>query len=124
MAAVALILKHMLNQYAALDSAFHALADPTRRSMVERLMRGPASMSQLAEPHAMSLPAVFQHLKVLEHCGLVRTEKKGRVRTCHFEPKTLRLAEQWFAERRALWEYRHDRLGEFLVETDPKKKKT
>ncbi len=113
----------MVNQYATLDSAFHALADPTRRSMVERLMRGPASMSQLAEPHAMSLPAVFQHLKVLEHCGLVRTEKKGRVRTCHFEPRTLRLAEQWIAERRALWEHRLDRLGEFLADTDPKKKK-
>lgn len=109
------ILKHMLNQSAALDLMFQALADPSRRVMVERLTRGPASVSELAKPLAMSLPAVVQHLQVLESSGLVRSEKVGRVRTCHIEPKALRTAEQWIAERRTLWERRLDRLGEILA---------
>ena len=105
----------MLNQSAALDLMFQALADPSRRVMVERLTRGPASVSELAKPLAMSLPAVVQHLQVLEASGLVRSEKVGRVRTCHIEPKALRRAEQWIAERRTMWERRLDRLGEILA---------
>jgi DNA-binding transcriptional ArsR family regulator len=105
----------MLNQSAALDLMFQALADPSRRGMVERLARGPASVSELAAPLAMSLPAVVQHLQVLEASGLVRSEKIGRVRTCRIEPKALRTAEQWIAARRSLWERRLDRLGEYLA---------
>jgi DNA-binding transcriptional ArsR family regulator len=105
----------MLNQSAALDRMFQALADPTRRVMVERLARGPASVSELARPLTMSLPAVVQHLQVLEASGLVRSEKAGRVRTCRIEPKALRAAERWIAERRAIWERRLDRLGEYLA---------
>lgn len=106
----------MLNQSATLDLVFHALADPTRRLMVERLSRGPASVSALARPLAMSLPAVLQHLQVLEASGLVRSEKIGRVRTCRVEPKALRTMEDWIAGRRASWERRLDRLGEYLAE--------
>jgi DNA-binding transcriptional ArsR family regulator len=110
------ILKQMLNQSPSLDLMFHALADPSRRQMVERLTRGPASVSELAQPLAMSLPAVFQHLQVLEGSGLVRSEKVGRVRTCRIEPTGLRTAEQWIIERRTTWEQRLDRLGEYLAE--------
>jgi DNA-binding transcriptional ArsR family regulator len=110
----------MLNQTTALDRVFHALADPTRRVMVERLSRGPVSVSALARPLAMSLSAVVQHLQVLEACGLVRSEKAGRVRTCRIEPAALRGAEDWIAGRRARWERRLDRLGEYLAEpNDP-----
>jgi DNA-binding transcriptional ArsR family regulator len=105
----------MVNQSAAVDRLFQALADPTRRVMVDRLSRGPASVSVLAEPLGMSLPAVMQHLQVLEASGLVRSEKVGRVRTCRLEPKALRTVEQWIAERRASWERRLDRLGEYLA---------
>jgi DNA-binding transcriptional ArsR family regulator len=84
--------------------------------MVERLSRGPASVSELAEPLPMSLQAVVQHLQVLEASGLVRTEKLGRVRTCQIEPAALQSAEQWISERRTLWERRLDRLGDFLAE--------
>jgi DNA-binding transcriptional ArsR family regulator len=103
---------------AALDRVFHALADPTRRALVQRLSRGPASVSELAEPLHMSLPAVFQHLQVLEESGLVRSEKAGRVRTCRIEAAALRKAEDWIAARRSSWERRLDRLGEYLAETD------
>ncbi len=106
----------MLNQRAALDLLFQALADPTRRAMVERLSRGPASVSELAKPLPMSLPAVVQHLQVLEASGLVRSEKVGRVRTCRIEPAALRTAEDWIAERRTSWERRLDRLGAYLAE--------
>lgn len=105
----------MLNQSAALDLMFQALADPSRRVMVERLSRGPASVSELAKPLAMSLPAVVQHLQVLETSGLIRSEKVGRVRTCWIEPKALQMAERWINERRATWERRLDRLGDFLA---------
>lgn len=101
-----------------LDLAFQALADPSRRAMVDRLAQGPASVSELAKPLAMSLPAVMQHLQVLEASGLVVSEKVGRVRTCRIEPKAFTQAEQWIAERRALWERRLDRLGQFLDETE------
>jgi DNA-binding transcriptional ArsR family regulator len=105
----------MLNYSSSLDLVFHALADPGRRLMVERLSRGPASVSELAKPLAMSLPAVVQHLQVLEASGLVRSAKVGRVRTCHLNPLALKTAEQWIAERRTGWEQRLDRLGEFLA---------
>ena len=106
----------MLNHSASLDSMFQALADPTRRAMVERLSRGPVTVSQLAQPFPMSLSAVVQHLQVLESSGLVSSQKAGRVRTCKIERETLQLAEQWISERRASWERRLDRLGEFLAE--------
>ena len=105
----------MLQYSNTLDSMFQALADPGRRLMVERLCRGPASVSQLAEPLKMSLSAVVQHLQVLESSGLVKSEKVGRVRTCKLEPKALRSAEKWISDRRMLWERRLDRLGEFLA---------
>ena len=97
---------------------FQALADPTRRWMVERLSRGPASVSQLAEPHEMTLSAVVQHLAVLEASGLVRSEKVGRVRTCRVERAALQRAEDWISRRRSSWEQRLDRLGELLAEPD------
>jgi DNA-binding transcriptional ArsR family regulator len=100
---------------APLDGVFHALADPARRSMLERLTRGPASVSELAEPLAMSLPAVVQHLAVLEASGLVRSRKAGRVRTCQLEAGALQPAEQWINERRIAWERRLDRLGDYLA---------
>ncbi|MEU3168405.1 metalloregulator ArsR/SmtB family transcription factor [Streptosporangium sp. NPDC006930] len=106
----------MLNQGGSLDRVFQALADATRREMVERLVRGPSSVSELARPLEMSLPAVMQHLQVLEACGLVRTEKVGRVRTCHIEPDVLRTAESWLVGQRTTWEHRLDRLGDLLNE--------
>jgi len=109
-----LIPKHMLNQSADLDRLFHALGDPARRGMVERLSRGPAAVSELAAPLAMSLPAVMQHLGVLEAAGLVRSKKAGRVRTCAIEPAALNAAEQWINARRIEWEGRLDRLGDYL----------
>ena len=111
-----MILKHVLQQTAPLDLMFQALGDPTRRMMVERLCLGPASVSELAQPLPMSLSAVVQHLHVLESCGLVRSEKTGRVRTCRIEPTALSQAEQWINERRASWERRLDRLGQYLAD--------
>ena len=105
----------MPNQLGRLDQVFQALADPTRRNMVERLVRGPASVTELARPQAMSLPAAMQHLQVLEACGLVRSEKAGRVRTCQIEPDVLRAAENWIAAQRTVWESCLDRLGEYLA---------
>ena len=95
---------------------FQALADGNRRAIVERLSRGPASVSELARPLPMSLPAVVQHLHVLEASGLVRSDKIGRVRTCRIEPAALRPVEQWISARRTSWERRLDRLGEYLAE--------
>jgi DNA-binding transcriptional ArsR family regulator len=100
-----------------LDTTFRALADPSRRSIVARLSRGPASVSELAAPLAMSLPAVVQHIDVLQHSGLVRSEKVGRVRTCRLEPAPLRSVEQWIAGHRTTWEDRLDRLGDVLDAT-------
>jgi DNA-binding transcriptional ArsR family regulator len=113
-----MIVKCMLNYSPWLDQVFQALADPTRRAMVERLSRGPASVSELARPLTMSLPAVLQHLQILESSGLVRSEKAGRVRTCRIEPTALRTAEQWIADRRSRWEQRLDRLGAYLARHD------
>jgi DNA-binding transcriptional ArsR family regulator len=104
----------MLNQSADLDRMFHALADPARRAMVERLSRGPAPVSDLARPLPMSLPAAMQHLGVLESAGLVRSEKLGRVRTCTLDTTTLSQAERWINARRIEWDHRLDRLGDYL----------
>jgi DNA-binding transcriptional ArsR family regulator len=109
----------MLNYQTDLDLAFQALADPARRAMVEKLVSGPASVSELAKPLPMSLPAVMLHLKVLEESGLVKSQKLGRVRTCRLDPKMFSLAERWIAERRQMWERNLDRLGTFLDQTRP-----
>ena len=111
------ILKHVLNDAADLDRVFHALADPGRRLMLERLGQGPASVSELGRPLSMSLAAVVQHVQILEASGLVRTHKLGRTRTCSLNPVTLRSAEHWISERRTLVERRLDRLGQYLAET-------
>jgi DNA-binding transcriptional ArsR family regulator len=100
-----------------LDRVFQALADPGRRLMVERLSRGPASVSELGKPLAMSLAAVLQHVQVLETCGLVRSSKLGRTRTCNINPAALRSAESWIADRRTMVERNLDRLGDYLAAT-------
>ena len=109
----------MLNYQTPLDLAFQALADPARRSILERLTKGPASVSELAKPLPMSLPAVMLHLRVLEGSGLVKSQKVGRVRTCRIEAQSLSQAERWITERRQMWERNLDRLGAFLDDTKP-----
>jgi DNA-binding transcriptional ArsR family regulator len=108
--------KRMSDHKLKIDQIFHALGDPTRRAMVETLSAGPISVSQLAGPFNMTLAAVVQHLQVLEECGLVRTEKIGRVRTCRVDPKGLDAVEEWVGHRRSMWEKRLDQLGDFLAE--------
>ncbi len=100
----------------ALDGIFRALADPTRRAVVHRLVRGPASVSELAAPFDMKLPTFMKHLRVLEDGGLIRSTKRGRVRTCEIQPRRLAEAEDWIAKHRAIWESRLDRLEAFLDE--------
>jgi DNA-binding transcriptional ArsR family regulator len=112
------MLKQTVPQDVPLDRVFHALSDASRMMMVDQLSRGPASVSELARPLEISLPAVVQHLRVLEDSGLVTSEKVGRVRTCKIEAAALRPAEDWIADRRTSWEQRLDRLGEYLAE-DP-----
>lgn len=107
----------MTNQQPSLDLMFQALADPSRRIIVERLCAGPASVSELAQPLAMSLPSVMQHLQLLESSGLIRSEKVGRVRTCRLEPEALSAAETWINQRRMLMNRRLDALGEYLRAT-------
>jgi DNA-binding transcriptional ArsR family regulator len=102
----------------SLDRVFYALSDPTRRHMLERLAREPASVSELAAPFEMSLAAVVQHVQVLEECGVVRTEKVGRTRMCKLEPRSLSAAERWCRDRRALWEHRFDLLEKLLEEPE------
>lgn len=105
----------MLNQTsAAVDRAFAALADPTRLALIDRLARGPASVTQLARPLPISLAAVMQHLQVLEASGLITSAKEGRVRTCRIEPAAMRTAERWISDRRLMWEERLDRLADFV----------
>jgi DNA-binding transcriptional ArsR family regulator len=106
-----------------LDRTFAALADPARRAIVERLVQGPATVSELARPLPMSLPAAMLHLKVLEESGLVTSLKIGRVRTCRIDPRMLSQAEHWVAERRQMWERSLDRLGAWLDETKPEDEK-
>ena len=112
------ILKSLLN-LSAIDSILRALAEPTRRSIVERLSRGPATVSDLAKPYDMTFAAVVQHLQVLEACGVIRSEKVGRVRTCRIEPGGLAPLADWIAERRTPAERHLDSLGEYLAETSP-----
>jgi DNA-binding transcriptional ArsR family regulator len=104
----------------SIDRVFHALGDPTRRAIVEKLSEGPISVSRLAEPLDITLAAVVQHLQVLEESGLVQTEKVGRVRTCRIEPAGFSVAQQWIGDRRSTWERRLDRLGDLLAESDKK----
>jgi DNA-binding transcriptional ArsR family regulator len=107
-----------LQEAAPVGEVFQALGDPTRRAMIDRLSQGPATVSELAAPLAISLPAVVQQLHVLEASGLVASEKVGRVRTCRIAPPAMRAAEMWIAERRREWEQRLDRLGDYLAEND------
>jgi DNA-binding transcriptional ArsR family regulator len=104
----------MTNQSPSLNRVFQALGDPTRRAVLERLSRGPATVSELAQPFAMALPSFSQHLDVLENCGLVRSHKTGRVRTYQLAPQPLEVAEQWMVRQRALWERRLDQLDNYL----------
>lgn len=104
----------MLEQTDALDKAFNALADSTRRSIIDRLTRGPASVSELAAPFPFSLAAIQQHVQLLEASGLITTEKRGRVRECRISTDAIAQVEQWLSERRLLWEHRFDRLGKLL----------
>src|SRR5713226_9724390 len=97
-----------------IDRVFHALGDPTRRAIVDKLSKGPCSVSRLAGPLDITLTAVVQHLQVLEESGLVHTEKLGRVRTCSIEPAGFSALEQWIKDRRSMWERRLDRLGDLL----------
>jgi DNA-binding transcriptional ArsR family regulator len=113
------ILKDVLKYSEQLDLRFQALADPTRRAILDRLTRGPASVSDLAAPFAVTLAAVMQHLRLLEEAGLVSSAKAGRVRTCQIEPDALRSVEDWIIDRRTTWEHRLDRLGALLDESDP-----
>ena len=110
------MLNYSLPEPPAVDVVFHALSDANRRAMIDRLLDGPASVSELARPLSISLPAAVQHLHVLEDSGVVSSSKVGRVRTCEIEPQALSTAERWISERRTLWEERLDRLGEFLAE--------
>lgn len=100
--------------HSPLDTAFHALADPTRRAVVSRLTKGPACVTELAQPFAMGLPAFLKHLRVLEDGGLIATEKTGRIRTCRVRIERLRAAESWLGEQRALWQARTDRLAAYV----------
>lgn len=107
----------------SLDNVFHALADPTRRAIVERLHRGSATVSDLAAPFDVTLSAIGQHIKLLEDCGVVRTRKSGRTRTVELSPERLAAAERWFAKHRERWEKRFDRLGELLAEENDDEKR-
>ena len=111
------MLNNVLDPEPGLDRVFHALADPGRRSMLERLSQGPASVSELGKPLSMSLAAVLQHVQILEGSGLVQSRKLGRTRTCSLNAQTLRSAEHWISERRTFVERRLDRLGEYLADT-------
>jgi DNA-binding transcriptional ArsR family regulator len=111
-------LRIMARQKVNIDRVFHALGDPTRRAIVERLSEAPVSATRLAAPLNITVAAVVQHLQILEKSGLVRTTKVGRVRTCRIEPAGLSVAERWIEDRRSTWEKRLDRLGELLGEPD------
>ena len=112
----------MPNQNVMLDHVFHALSDPTRRAVLERLSRGPATVTKLAEPFKMALPSFMQHLEVLEHTGLLQTTKKGRVRTCQLAPKSLDLAEHWMSKQRAIWKKRLDQFDDYARKFHKKEK--
>ena len=109
------LLSHMTNH---LDSFFSAISDPTRRAVVERLVGGPASVSDLHAPHDIALPTFMKHLKVLEESGLVSSEKKGRVRVVHIEAEPLRMAEDWLKKQRMIWSRRLDRIEQLAEEME------
>jgi len=111
----------MANQTAQLDRVFQALADPTRRAVLERLGQGPAAVSVLAAPFRMALPSFLQHLRVLEDCGLVRSKKAGRVRTFRVVPRPMEAAEGWLAQQRSLWERRLDQFDTYVERLKAKK---
>jgi DNA-binding transcriptional ArsR family regulator len=113
----------MPNQHAELDRVFHALSDPTRRAIVRRLSRGPASVSELARPFSMAMPSLLQHLAVLEASRLIRSEKVGRVRTCEMQPAALGVAADWIEEQRAIWAGRLDRMEAYVRSLQGKEKK-
>jgi DNA-binding transcriptional ArsR family regulator len=108
----------MRKKQPSIDRVLHALGDPSRRAIMEKLSQGPISVSRLAEPLDITLAAVVQHLQVLEESGLVQTEKVGRVRTCRIEPGGLSVVDKWIADRRSMWEHRLDRLGDLLAEEE------
>lgn len=108
------MVSHMENYQNALDAAFHALADPTRRAVIARLTDGPVSVKDLAEPFGMGLPSFLKHVKVLESSGFVVSQKSGRVRTCRLMPKRLAEAEDWLSEQRTIWKDRTERLAAFV----------
>lgn len=117
------MVRHMVNQQTALDSLFHALADPTRRAVVSRLLKGAAPVKQLSAPFEMGLPAFLKHLSVLEGSGLIHTEKHGRVRTCRVDAERLAAAEGWLSQQRVIWQGRTDRLADFVEsQTAPEQK--
>jgi DNA-binding transcriptional ArsR family regulator len=108
----------MDNHQTALDSVFHALADPTRRAVVQRLGKGAAAVSELARPFEMALPSFMKHIGVLEASGLIVSSKTGRVRTCELEPKKLAAVEKWFEQQRSIWQSRYENLDTLLSETN------
>ncbi len=114
----------MTNHSQNLDGVFHALSDPTRRGIVMRLSRGPASVTELFEPSAMAMPTLLQHIRVLETSGLIGTEKIGRVRTCELRPRVLIATEAWLGKQRAIWEARLDRMEAYVVNLHAKEKKS
>lgn len=117
------ILNDMVNQSVELDLMFSALADPTRRAILARLVRGVATVSELAAPLRLSLPAITPHLRLLEKSGFVLSRKVGRVRTCRIEPERLATAQTWLAQQRAEWEARFDRMDAFILENHPHEQK-
>jgi DNA-binding transcriptional ArsR family regulator len=112
----------MPNKPSHLDHVFHALADPTRRAVIERLSRGPASVTELAERFDMALPSFVQHLQVLEQSGLIRSQKSGRVRTCKISLRRMKVAERWLAGQREFWERRLNQLDDYVKELNAKEK--
>lgn len=116
------MVRQMPNHHAQLNGVFQALADPTRRAVLERLSKGPGVTSELAQPFKMALPSFTQHLDVLERCGLVRSRKSGRMRAYELAPQPLKAAEHWMAARRALWERRLDQLDSYLQQLKEQKR--
>src|SRR5688572_21344172 len=104
----------MENYPASLNNAFHALSDPTRRAVINRLINGPATVKELSEPFAMGLPSFMKHIKVLEDSELISSQKSGRTRTCQLKPTQLAAAENWLTEQLTLWERRTDRLADYV----------
>ncbi len=113
----------MANQFNALDRVYHALSDATRRAIVMRLIEGPASVSELSEPFGMAKPTMLQHIRVLEHSGLIGTEKTGRVRMCEVRPAVLSEAEVWLARQLSVWEGRLDRMETYVKQLHAKEQK-